>query len=689
MATTVYAKLAWRNLRRSLRDYGIYFMTLVFAVAIFYVFNSVPDQPAFQSLSESQRRMARGAVAATEWVSTVMTGVVALLVLYANRVIVRKRSRELGTYLLLGMEQGRLALLLLGEIAAIGAVALGAGLALGVLLSQAFGLVVAQVLQAPVAGRGVVYSPGAALRTLILYGLMFLGVALWQAAAVYRQRLIELIIGARRNEEIRLRSRPLALAAGLLSAGALGSAYWLADQVSRTVGLDPTDPRVPVGIVLGVVGTYLLFLALAGLLTGIRRRTGGWLARGLNLFLYRQVTSKINTHAAMLATIALMLTFTICAMSTGLGLGAAVRQGMEGEVPFSYMAVSTDLDQDYRGLRAILAEHGVAEGQVAEFVAARTGVQGADLMLPEDAERFRADEQWGYPAYMPARAISSSAYRALRALKGYPDVPPAGDGYLVHALSSGHPAAEASLAAWERAVAAGQPVELAGLLLRPAAAQVFTEPLGAQLAFDGPLLVVPDAVLEALLDAAPEDERHLFERHLVAEAPGAASAGLEEAARTWVREHWPEDGWISFSSRNETMGTVYMVEGILVFFSFYVGIMFILISATLLALQQVTDALEHRQRFTVLSKLGVDDAMLGGLIARQVGLCFLTPVLVALLHAGVALVALNRALLREAGYDTVAPAALITAGIFAVVYGAYYLLSVQTCRSLYRPGAAS
>ena len=49
----------------------------------------------------------------------------------------------------------------------------------------------------------------------------------------------------------------------------------------------------------------------------------------------------------------------------------------------------------------------------------------------------------------------------------------------------------------------------------------------------------------------------------------------------------------------------------------------------------------------------------------------------------------GRALLREAGYDTVAPAALITAGIFAVVYGAYYLLSVQTCRSLYRPGAAS
>ncbi len=117
--------------------------------------------------------------------------------------------------------------------------------------------------------------------------------------------------------------------------------------------------------------------------------------------------------------------------------------------------------------------------------------------------------------------------------------------------------------------------------------------------------------------------------------------------------------------------------------------MFILISATLLALQQVTDVLEHRQRFAVLSKLGCDDAMLSRLIARQVGLYFLTPVLVALLHSGVALVALNRALVREAAYDTVGPAALVTAGIFAAVYGTYYLLSVRSCRSLYRPEAAA
>src|SRR5690606_5856781 len=108
--------------------YSIYFLTVVFAVAIFYVFNSLGDQPAFSVLGESTRRLAQGAIMAMSWVSIIMTAVVALLVLHANRVIIKKRSRELGTYLLLGMEQGRLALLLLAEIVVVGAGALLVGL---------------------------------------------------------------------------------------------------------------------------------------------------------------------------------------------------------------------------------------------------------------------------------------------------------------------------------------------------------------------------------------------------------------------------------------------------------------------------------------------------------------------------------------------------------------------------------
>lgn len=350
----MYAKLAWRNIRRSLRDYGIYFLTLVFAVAIFYVFNSLTDQPAFLAVSGSTRRMAQGMVEVMHWLTIIMTGVVGLLVLYANRVIIKKRSRELGTYLLLGMEQGRLAFLLMTEITVIGMAALLVGLVTGIFLSQFFALVVNKFFATGLTRHVFVFSPGAAVRTLICYGISFVLVGLWQAAAVYRQTLIDLITGVRQNEQIRLRSRLVSLVAGVTTALTLGLAYWLSDRISRNAGISPKDPRILLGCLLGVVGTYLLFAALAGLLTGVRRRQGGWLGRGLNLFLYRQVTGKINTNTTLLATIALMLTFTICAMSFGLGLGRGVADRADQDAPFDYMLLSTDPTETFQGIHASL-----------------------------------------------------------------------------------------------------------------------------------------------------------------------------------------------------------------------------------------------------------------------------------------------------------------------------------------------
>jgi putative ABC transport system permease protein len=137
-------------------------------------------------------------------------------------------------------------------------------------------------------------------------------------------------------------------------------------------------------------------------------------------------------------------------------------------------------------------------------------------------------------------------------------------------------------------------------------------------------------------------------------------------------------------SRAEKMGVGLMTEGMLVFLSFYIGVMFVLISATLLALQQVTDAVEHRQRFEVLRKLGADEPMVDGAIARQLGLYFLTPVSVALLHSLVAMIALARLFQAAAGFTTVWPATLVTLGIFGPIYATYYLLSLQSCRALFK-----
>lgn len=672
----MYAKLAWRNIRRSLRDYGIYFLTLVFAVAIFYVFNSLTDQPAFLELRISTRRMAEGAVKTLEWLTVIMTGVVALLVLYANRVIIRKRSRELGTYLLLGMEQGHLACLLLAEVTLIGMAALLTGAVTGIFLSQFFALVVANLFGAEITGHPFIFSPGAVIKTLVTYGLAFLVVGLWQAAALYRQKLIDLINGARQSEPVPLRSRTVSLAAGLLSLLTLGTAYWLADRVSRNPGISPTDPQIWVGAGLGVAGTYLLFLALAGLLIRVRGRMGGWLGRGLNLFLYRQVTSKLNTHSTMLATIALMLTFTICAMGFGLGLGRAVAGRADVEAPFDYLFYTTAPDTAFTPILRLFDQQGLTGRQDLRFRTAASGLRGRDLMLPDDAAWFEsADGVAEFAAHVHARVIPFSAYEGLRKLKGYTPVALEGDRYLIHYTGNENTHAGRARQAYGRFLAGGGIANLGGRPLQPASARVLTEPLGDPLSGHAALLVVPDSVAAAL----PIDLSFL-----VIQAGQEVPEELDQAATVALAQETPPGGFATAQIRVEHIAQAYMLEGMLLFISFYIGVMFILISATLLALQQVTDAVEHRQRFEVLRKLGADEQMVDTTIARQLGLYFVTPVAIALIHSLVAMSALDRLFALGAGYSTVWSATLATLGIFVVVYGAYYLLSLASCRTLFK-----
>jgi putative ABC transport system permease protein len=199
--------------------------------------------------------------------------------------------------------------------------------------------------------------------------------------------------------------------------------------------------------------------------------------------------------------------------------------------------------------------------------------------------------------------------------------------------------------------------------------------LGNDLTGASAVLVVPDAVAAAL---------PAYQSYLALGVNGPVPEEVDQVLERQTRETQLQGRGdiMLLVTRAEVMGTAFLIEGMLVFLSFYIGVMFILISATLLALQQVTDAVEHRQRFEILRKLGADESMIGRTIARQLGLYFLTPVVVALLHSVVALLALARLVRVGAGYTTVWPATLVTLGIFGLIYGSYYLLSLQSCRAL-------
>lgn len=165
-------KLALRNVRRSMRDYAVYFVTLTLGVAVFYAFNAIEDSRVLFEAQEGAANvfLASGAsifdilAQVMTYFSVVVAVVLGFLVLYANRFVVRARKKEFGTYLLLGMSPRQVSSVVLMETLIVGVIALLAGLGLGFLISQAIAFATAGLIGVAISDYHLLFSARSAER---------------------------------------------------------------------------------------------------------------------------------------------------------------------------------------------------------------------------------------------------------------------------------------------------------------------------------------------------------------------------------------------------------------------------------------------------------------------------------------------------------------------------------------------
>ena len=123
----MFAKLAIKNIKRSIKDYAIYFFTLVLGVAIFYIFNSIGSQTIMLDVNDRVRDMLELINVIMGAVSVLVSFILGSLIIYASRFLIKRRSKEFGIYLTLGMSKRKISLILLLETFFIGLLSLGVG----------------------------------------------------------------------------------------------------------------------------------------------------------------------------------------------------------------------------------------------------------------------------------------------------------------------------------------------------------------------------------------------------------------------------------------------------------------------------------------------------------------------------------------------------------------------------------
>lgn len=333
-------------MKKSIKDYAIYFLTLVLGVAIFYMFNSLDSQQAMMEVSASQRDIIKLMVGMLEFVSVFVAVVLGLLIVYANNFLVNRRKKEFGIYMTLGMGKRQISKIILMETIFIGIISLGVGIILGVFASQFMSILVAKMFKADMTGFTFVFSKDACIKTCIYFAVMYIAVMFFNTLTVSRYKLINLLNATKKNEKVKIKNPFLSILVFIIGASILGYAYW---KVTADVhSMDTAEKMLP-PILMGITGTVLVFWSLSGFILQVVQMHKKTYLKDTNMFVLRQINNKINTMVASMSVICLMLFMTITILSSSLALRNSMERNLTEMTPVDLNLVKTaNLPETYK-----------------------------------------------------------------------------------------------------------------------------------------------------------------------------------------------------------------------------------------------------------------------------------------------------------------------------------------------------
>ena len=310
-------KLSFANIKKSFKDYAIYFTTLILGVCIFYIFNSMDSQTAMLTVSSRQSETIDLLIELLSAVSVFVSLILGFLIIYASRFLIKKRNKEFGIYMTLGMSKRKISIILLIETFIIGLISLGVGLLLGIVISQITSIFIANMFEANMTEFTFNISKSAIIKTIIYFGIIYFIVMIFNTIIVNKNKLINLLNASKKGENIKIKKSIVCIILFILSILFLGGAYYLVTGgVNELMQHDVSVLLIPIG--MGVIGTVLFFYSLSGMILKILTKMPKLYYSKLNTFVFKQINSKINTMIVSMSIICLMLFVTLCLLSSAL-----------------------------------------------------------------------------------------------------------------------------------------------------------------------------------------------------------------------------------------------------------------------------------------------------------------------------------------------------------------------------------
>lgn len=648
-------KLSLSNLKKSFKDYAIYFVTLILGVCIFYIFNSLDSQSAMLNVSSRQNEMIDLLVQLLSYVSVFVSFVLGFLIIYASSFLIKKRNKEFGIYMTLGMSKRKISFLLLIETFFIGLISLAIGLMLGILLSQVTSIFIANMFEADMSKYTFNFSKLATIKTVIYFGIIYFIVMIFNTIIINKNKLINLLHSDKKHEKIKIKNSLVCIILFVISIGMLSTAYYMVSAgVDFLFGQEFKIILLPIS--LGIVGTLLFFYSFSGMVLKIVSKCHKLYYNKLNVFVFKQLSSKINTMVISVSIICIMLFFTLCLLSSAFAIKNFFNKSINTYSPVDFELVyygSNDIDND--DPFKLFKEDKTVKNNTRDLITINQYYDSNFLYRDSLGSYYEVlKENYPYVDYSSlVEIVKVSDYNRLAKLFDMKTISLKSDQY---AIVSNY-----NKELYDEALKTPSSINVFGNSLLPR----YSESVDGFIHISANPSNVGFVVVSDEIVNEDADKKILLFGNYSTDNENIVKSIEEKINR--IRNN----DFISGDTKLDIKVASAGLKTIVTFIGLYLGIIFLISSSAILSLKELSDSIDDKNKYSILRQIGVDEKQINSALFKQTLIFFFLPLSLAIVHTIFGL-KFCKYILSSLGIGSVISGAFPTFVFLIFIYGVYF-----------------
>lgn len=656
-------KLSYQNIKKNFKEYSIYFITMTLSVALCYIFNLLEYQPFMKEFtthaSEDLTTMLSNLSVP---ISLIVTG----LALYSNRFILKRRSRELSIYLILGTRYSKVHLMIIMENFLVTCISFVCGCLFGILTTRIFDLLINNLLGLIITENTIFFTPTAFTKTLLIFLNIFVLIAIFNYFIISRVKLLDLVKSDGEVLQIPKRSMPTGITAVLLILSVIFAGIFYRTLLIPSINFYDTQTMVKVS--LGFLGHMGIFLFGTSVLSKLLAINKNYLYNGMNLFSIRKFVQKVEQNGFILGIISFVMTITLIVLNLGFSSHIWIKENLKYTAPYSISVSGIQNNVPLDKVTEYISEQGYTIKKSISFPLYHTDYILSDFLPSYELEKLSVEYQHSQMSNI--RLMMISDYNNIREFAGYKPVSISEGNYVIHEDNGIAPAQYTC-----------PNIIIKTHTLTNHDNRIYSEPLNDSRGVMGYgiTIVINDKNYSV-------SQKDFFNISLLVNVLEEKTDKLLHS----INDH--ESGLYGFISqyngghqvvlRSDKYNYNLKQASTVIFAGLFIGMILLITGASILSLHQLTDIISSKKYYHIIQKLGVRKSSISSSIFKQIFLYFTFPLIIAICHSIFGTIAMTSYTHMAIDSSSFVLSTVVSSLLFMIIYVIYILYTHERCKKI-------